>query len=296
MDQASFLEKKSIEDFLSLTFFGKATDNHTMDVQWYARSLMGFNESFIRLNKELFRIEVTLEIVAEEEGSLRAILKFAGMAVAAVGLYASVTTIDTYHEYKPSNAIKSTYAYVINLFKESNGDSNLLEEKVTGSKLSDEEKRRLLKLIANLDFKLSLDDMTLFLEQSGFDEVQIDGGINAKAQITKFDRPYFKVHPEDLTTVEEYDDILTVVAIGNYQEWKFEGKETGRKFTAIILDNVFLHKIKQHPAKEIFKMRFAANIVKISTIKAGNRKPSPPTYEIDSLKVVNESLHLPMDE
>lgn len=297
MDQASFLEKESIEDFLSLTFFGKATDNHSMDVQWYARSLMGFNESFVRLNRELFRIEVTLEVVAEEEGSLLTTLMFAGTAtVAVVGLYASIITIDAYHDYKISNAIKSTYVYVINLLKESRGDTKLLGEKVTGLELSDEEKKRLLKLLENLDFKLSLDDMTLFLEQNGFDKIQIDGGDNIKTQITKFDRPCFKVHPEDLRTVEEYEDILTVVAIGNHQEWKFDGRGTGRKFTAKILDNAFLSEIKQHPAKEIFKMKFETSIVKTSIIKAGNRKPSPPTYEIDNLRVVNTILPLPMNE
>lgn len=295
MNQASLLEKESIEDFIALTFSGEATKKHTMGVKWYAQSLMGFNESFIQLNRELFGFEVTLEIVAEEQGSLLAKLKFVGSRLfVGAGLYASFATIDTYHDYKPSAAIKSAYVHVIEMFKESKGDPQLLEKMLDDERLNDEERKRLKNLIDKFDFKLSLDDMTRFLEQEGLDEVKIDGG-EVKTSITQFDRPSFKIHPEDLKSVEKIDDVLTVVAIGNNQEWRFQGQEISKKFSAKILDNDFLQTIKLHPAKEIFKMEFEAKVVKTSIIKAGNRKPSPPIYEIDSLKAVNSSRPLPVE-
>lgn len=294
MDQASFFEKDFLEGTIDLTFSGKATEGHTMDLQAYAKSLIGFNEAFVKLNKVLFHTDITVEIVAEEKGSLRAKMTFTGVILAGISIYANFAQIDDYHDYKISNAMNGAFVQVIDWFKASKGDEELLKQIVEKYNLSDEEKARLIRLLKNIDFRLSLDDMTHFLERNGFDNVKIDGGKKLKTQITKTDRPYFKVHPEDLKSIEEIDDVLTVVAIGNHQEWRFRGREISKPFNAKILDDDFLQKIKQHPAKEIFKMRFEACVVKTSIIKAGNRKPSPPTYEIDSLKVFNESLPLPL--
>ena len=81
--------------------------------------------------------------------------------------------------------------------------------------------------------------MTLFLEQNGLDEVNLDGEDEISTVITKSERPYFKVHPDDFIDIEEISDVLTVVSIGNDQEWKFKGSKSYRKFSAIILDSHF---------------------------------------------------------
>lgn len=294
MGQLSFFGDEYIEGEIDLTFFGFATDDHAMDLKWYAQSLMGFNESFVRSNRGLFNIEIQLEIVAEEQGSLKTKLKYAGkVALLALNLYTAFIGIDTYHDHKPSAKIHAVYVQIIDLFKKAKGNADLLEKLVIESDLTDEEKARLLALLKNLDFRLALDDMTLFLEQNGLDKVKIDCGGGVGTVITEYDRPYFKVYPDDFTEVEPISDVLTVVAIGNDKEWKFKGTKTSKKFSATILDNEFLQRMKEEPAGKIFKMTLKADILKTTRIKAGNRKPSRPTYEIKNLWVIpEESLPL----
>jgi hypothetical protein len=267
-----------------------------MDLKWYAHSLMGFNESFSRVNRSLFNLDVGIEIVAEDEGSIVARLKYYGkVGVYALGLYASLITVDSYHGYKISTAISSSYVHIIEVFKSSKGDKDVLKDSILRSDLSDKEKDRLLALIENLDFRLALDDMTLFLEQNDLDKVSIDYDGGVSTTITKYDRPYFKIHPDDFKKEELISDVLTVVAIGNDKEWKFNGSEFKRPFSALILDRAFLEEIKQHSAASIFKMKLKADIVKTTKIKAGNRKPSRATYEIKSLWVIpEESIPLPI--
>lgn len=296
MGQFQLFDDEFFHGTIDLTFFGNATKEHTMDLKWYAQSLMGFNESFTRVNRSLFNLDVGIEIVAEDKGSIVARLKYCGkVGVYALGLYASLITVDAYHGYKMSTAIGSSYVHIIDVFKSSKGDKDVLKKIILESDLSYKEKDRLIALIENLDFRLALDDMTLFLEQNGLDKVSIDYGGGVSTTITKYDRPYFKIHPDDFKKKETISDILTVVAIGNAEEWKFNGSEFKRPFSALISDRDFLKEIKQHSAASIFKMKLKADIVKTTKIKAGNRKPSRPTYEIKSLSVITEeSLPLPL--
>ena len=78
MGQLQLLDDEFFQGTMDLTFLGKATEDHTMDLKWYAQSLIGFNESFVRLGRSLFNLEIKVEIVAEEEGSLKANILFAG--------------------------------------------------------------------------------------------------------------------------------------------------------------------------------------------------------------------------
>ncbi|MEZ6854725.1 hypothetical protein [Halodesulfovibrio aestuarii] len=275
-------------------YTGPAVDKHSMSAELYATSLLGLSKSFVKVNKELLHLDITMEIVAEEQGSLKATLKVVKNGAVA---YATIASILSFHGVQAKDvgtALFSAYDYVITEIKEAKGSKDVLLDKIDRKDIPEEQKKKLKKLVSSNDLRLALDDMTLFLESNGLENIEIYSYETTRVSINKSERPYFRAQPEDLRNVQKYNDYVQIVGISTDENWKFDGIESKGKFTARILDKDFLDQLKIRSAKEIFQMTFEAEIIKTTVTKAGNKKPSPPTYEITALRHDPRPEELPL--
>lgn len=289
-------ENMVFEGELSVRYSGLATENHTMDAALYAKSLLGFTTSFRKVNNELLGGDFVLEIVAEEEGSVKAVLAY---AVGTATFYASLVTILAYHgieERDLKNAPIKLYQYVVDNIKESKGNKEVLISKIQEMDIPKERRDKLIKVVVNNDLRLALDDMTLFLEKNGLEKIEVFQDEQVYVDIDESERDFFRAQPEDSVDIVTYRDYVSVVAIGAGNDWRFQGVQTKGQFSAKLQSEEFLKELRIRSANDIFKMVFVAEIIKTTVTKAGNKKPSQSTYEIVTLEhePQPEELSLPI--
>ncbi|MGX7950851.1 hypothetical protein [Oleidesulfovibrio alaskensis] len=289
MEQHNLFESEPMQPIdgeILLTFKGDATLNHAIDARLYAYSLLGFHNSFAKTNKTLLNLELSIEVIGENEGSFIARIKiFGAVTISTVTLWASAVALgDHYHVDVDSIAMAPFVLFksTVESIKEAKGNNAELIRRTRASNLPEEAKRKLLNLLANKDFRIALEDFTLILETQGISELRISSN-DHEAIIKANDRPYFLAQPEDTQEIEELQDAISVVSISKTDTWKFKGTKIDREFSAEIMDNDFLQTIRLHPAHRIFRMTFSATITKISTTRANKRKPDPPVYTISNI-------------
>lgn len=289
MEQHELFEPEPMQPIdgeIFLTFKGDATSRHAIDARLYAYSLLGFHNSFAKTNKTLLNLELSIEVIGENEGSFIARIKIIGaVSISAVGLWASAVTLgDHYHVDVDSIAMAPFVLFksTVESIKEAKGNNAELIRRTRASGLTEESKRKLSNLLLNKDFRIALEDFTLILETQGINELRISSN-DHEAVIRANDRPYFLAQPEDTQEIEELQDAISVVSISKTDTWKFKGTQIDREFSAEITDKDFLQTIRQQQARKIFKMTFSATITKTSTTKAHKRKPDPPVYTISNI-------------
>lgn len=291
---SSQFEEIGFEGRITVRYSGRATEQHTMDAKLYAKSLLGFTNSFSKINDELLGGQFTIEIVGEEEGSVKAIVAY---AVSGAMLYSSLVSILSYHNVNEDDLQKAPvkmFQYVIDAIKDAKGNKDTLIAKINKLDIPEERKQKLIALVGHNDLRVALDDMTLFLERNGLEKLEVLQQDELYVSIHESERAYFRAQPEDSVDVVTYDDYVSVVAIGAGSDWRFQGAKTKGQFTARLRNREFLEEIRIRSANDIFKMVFTAEVIKTTVTKAGNKKPSPSTYEIVKLEHEPRPEELPL--
>lgn len=296
MEQLSLITPslpEPIDGEIFVSFNGEATKNHTIDLKLYAQSLQGFYKAFTKVNKDLLNLEITVEIIGEEEGSVVAKIKCIGkIGASGIAAYAAVASILSFHGYQfedARNYVYNTFASTIECIKYYKGNiSNFEKEQID---IEDKDKQRYFALLKNNDFRIALDDMTFFLESVGMDEMKISSG-TASVAISASDRPYFKVQLEDSEIVDTDEDTLYVISISRTRTWRFRSLKMAKEFDAYIADSVFFDKIQTYHVEKIFNMSFTVTVTKTIITRAGKKKADPPTYTVNNFKDVPKQANL----
>lgn len=289
-----FAERISEEIFLQ--FDGESEKSHSVNLHAYAKSLQGFNNAFIKINKDLLHLDIEITIISEEEGSFVSKLKYIGTIGAKTVLaYSALASILSFHGIQFNDVRNLSFNILtcaIDEIKISKGNNEYLEEIILKSNLPDNEKKRYLALLKNIDFRIALDDITLFLEIHEMSKLTITQN-DESIVIQKHERPFFICQPEDNEMVETFSDIISITSISKTDIWRFRGKKINKEFNAQIDDKKFLDNIRTLSANKIFEIRLSVDITKTVVYIAGKKKPEPPTYRISNITEIKDVHMLP---
>ena len=259
------------EGSLILKYSGDATDQHTIDAEFYARSLLGFGKSFKKANRQLLGIDSSLSVKAERAGSVETLIEFFSqkdvVATAVMLGFLQYFGLDFKTLCKLPMLV---YKLLIDIIKKSKGKKEDIKKKVQELQLERSLEEKLLRLLENNQFRRCLDDMTLILELQGIECLEIKQDEAISTQITKKDRPYFVAHPEDEVLTELDDKVISITYLSpEKSKWQF--KSGASEFWAVVEDQPFLEEMQNKALEEITELLFVASVEK-TTIKEANTK------------------------
>lgn len=286
-----------ISEEIFLKFHGYSPELHSVNLHAYAKSLQGFNNAFIKINKDLLHLDIEITIISEEEGSFISKLKYIGkIGTGTILAYSALASILSFHGLEFNDIKKLSYnifACAIEEIRESKGNNEYFEDKILKSNLPENEKKRYIALLKNIDFRIALDDITLFLEIHEMSKLTITQN-NEFITIQKHERPFFISQPEDNEISETFSDIISITSISKTDTWRFKGKQINKEFNAQIDDKKFLEKIRAFSANKIFEIQLSGEITKKIIYRAGKKKPEPPTYTISNIIEIKNAYRLPL--
>lgn len=290
-------EPKTFQGKLFLKYEGKNTSNHTFDAELYAQSLLGFCNSFKKANKILFDVDTQVDIIAEKEGSVEAIIQF------FVDNYNSALIANTYIELfnnfveavgKAGLCFFFAYKGLIKIIKESKGKKEKIIEFVKGLRLCYDLTKKLLDILFNKTFRKGLDQLTYFLTSDPMDYIEMSQSDNDVIVINKTERLYFVEQPEDEITIDVDEKIVSVIyPSAQRTKWRFiiDNQEKWAEIT----DSGFLKKMHDKPLEYFEGIRFKAT-VETTTVKKVNSVKPEITRQIYNFSTYNPPKQIGLKE
>lgn len=148
---------------IELTYTGGATENKSIDAEFYARSLLGFGKSFKKITSKFLHTDYNIQLLEEKANCWKAIVDFSASADVQ-----AITTIMTWLTFFGISAITISklpidlFDLIIKLIKQSKGKSKEIDRGIETLDLPYANKEELRKIFRNIDFREALDEMTLF--------------------------------------------------------------------------------------------------------------------------------------
>lgn len=258
---------------LNLKYSGEATEEHSINAELYARSLLGFDRSFKRANKFLLGHATDLEVHAEQPGSFEGLLEYALSQEGKANL-SFCLAIMAFFGLDAKSLAKvpmMLFKLLVDIIKKAKGKKGQIREEVTKLELDSETAEKLVRLFENNNFRRALDEMTFFLEQPGLEAVEIRHSELPEVTISKKERPYFIAQPEDEVTVESDDKVVSIIYLSPERtKWQF--KSGASEFWAEVEDALFLGKMKDNNLDDISDLKFTATVEKTTTKEARTKQ------------------------
>lgn len=261
---------------------------HKIDAIAYAVSIKGYSVFTAKIIETFLGRHATVSIAAHKEGSFGDIVDAVwqrkddiSFALAFLGFCR--IDIKTVIEHSEKLLITLQTAF-IKLITDHDGITEAIVKNIQSSnELTNEEKENCIGLIKEDDTRKSLDEFTSPLDKNGYDIIKIANSNKEEYQITAGQRPAFKYTPPDITSEEDFHEVVNVVYLSpELTKWQFKGT---RIFWAEIADKDFLNKTKDTAPSDL-KGRFYSVIgTKIITTNNGKIKGAPKYTIIKAIEV-----------
>lgn len=271
--QGTLYEREIPEDIfgqISLKFDGKAAKDHTLDLEQYATSLLGFSKILKKSIKSIYGMDIKIKIEAEKEGSVDSFLNFlienqqhAAVINTYIDLFENVAGV----LLSAGTCVFLTIKKLIALIKKSKGKRQKLEQLIDELGLNDEKTRNLLKLLKNGNFRKGLDKLTKFLEKLDMDKLVLSDQNENKVEIYRAERPYFVEFPEDIHETKISEETVAIIyPSAERTKWRFVIK--GRELWVEVNDYSFLDATKNYPLEYFEGKKFVATYKHEKIIRA----------------------------
>ncbi|MGL1861528.1 MAG: hypothetical protein OCC46_03285 [Pseudodesulfovibrio sp.] len=274
---------------LIIKYEGKPIENHTFDTELYATSLLGFSQSFKRANKIIFGVDVAVEIRAEREGSLEAIIQFCvenQETASIINTYADLVAKTSVGAIASGHCLLKTYRFLLLIIKKAKGKRAQIEKLVRQLKVDQKLSQRVIKLLTNRRFRKSLDQLTYFLAAPEMEYIEIIQPGNDEIRINQEDRPFFVEQPEDDVSVV-IDDTIVSIIYPSAQRTKWRFQIDGGEHWAEVTDFGFLKDMQDKPLEYFEGIQFSARVETTTIKRVDSINPEV------SRKVFNFSLYTP---
>lgn len=269
----------------------KDSDIASVDVEHYGRSVIGFGVSYRKICRHFLEIDPELIVKGEREGSLETIIDF----LSKKEVIACATAMGLLQYFGLDfNALCRLPAYIfrliIDIIKFSKGKKVEIKKFIDGLKLDEKIKEKLHAIFANIDFRSSLDELTIFLTIQGMKALSVEQDKCPKATISKAERSYFATQPEDEVTVDISEKIVSVTYLSPEKDrWQFKSKKF--EFWATVTDKNFIENMNGKYLEDIADLTFYAKVKRTIT-KEANTKHIKTEREIYAF--VPESKQAPL--
>ncbi|HWR04368.1 MAG TPA: hypothetical protein VN419_10160, partial [Humidesulfovibrio sp.] len=159
---------KSFKKELVLKYDGEAVVDHTIDAEFYARSVLGFGRALKKTNRFLLKMELSVNIKAEREGSWESLVEF----LTSKDIQATATLMQFLSFFNLGfKDICRLPIYILKLatdvIRSGRGRKDGIRKIAKSLELNSECKENFIKLLENFDFRSAIDEMTVFLTLMG---------------------------------------------------------------------------------------------------------------------------------
>jgi hypothetical protein len=249
------LPPTSISKF-QMTFEGDALRNNTIDAAILAESLYGVSSLLVDTNSKVngSHSKMVVNIVGPFNRGSFDIDLVALMTLPVVN--AIVNTVDL---IALADVIVNQILKYIDFVKKTKGkpviylnevDTDNCEVKIVGDASNNViiVDKRTYNFYGDPEFKGNIRKTLSSVDHDGVDSVQIKTEDNAQTTVTKSELPYFDFdipEPEHIeTTKTQFLFITNSRLIGKSTGWRFRENEESKDFSALVVDRVFLNKVK----------------------------------------------------
>jgi len=269
---------------LELKYCGEATAGHSIDAELYARSLLGFDNSFKKIGKNLLGFEANLVVNSEQPSSFKGIIDYVltpegqGNISFILSLLAFLKIDITTITALPIKLFK----LLIETIKKTRGRKDKFKEIFDEFELNRDAKKSLIELLNNNKFRQFLDEFTAFLDANGMEYIDIIQTEVDSVSISKKDRISFVYQPED-ETLTEVDEKVVYITYLSPESSKWQFKSGKKPFWADVVDPHFLKSMQDKALEDISDLKFTA-LVETTTVKEAMTKRADVTRKISNFK------------
>jgi len=246
--------ESSKKEYFNIIFHGPAVDNHEIDAEDLATSLMGISNVIDEAHKTLFDSKYS-EIYLKVSGDLKP-----GSFLVSLVLFLTSTNFEALTNLLSLLGFSGLDANsLIQLIRKSEGNKISNKTKISGDQYNvtfenctfnpnlNEDSIRLLE---NKKIRKSLNTITKVLNNNGIIEIEFKDQDGESEFIRKEDVEYFKLPEEELEDEKIDEDIFIITRPdfkGRKKGWRFSFgyvDELATDFAVTILDEDFLHGVK----------------------------------------------------
>lgn len=290
MTQLSLLSHDSNHLIINIDYDGFSADlqRHEIDAKSYAISIGGYSRWLHEFLSELFGKNIEIFVVANEEGSFKAVLKSAWRVVAGYSVMAGVLTFHGISFEDIEKFLISVQKQIVELISDNEGDTEQIIFKINNDKdLSDDLKQLLIKNISNNKARKGLDYFTKPLERHGYEKIKVSTRDEYSFSIYNSQRVAFKYIPPDVVIEEPFSQTVRILYLSpELNEWKFQGT---KDFWAEVQDQDFLDRTKNRLFSELQGKYYIVSGTTKTVRKEGAKKGTTTwaIYKVSELQEIH---------